>query len=92
MLEISINKYCDKIGDVIGNILCGGQSNEETTESFADLLIILSSTNIHLIITQALIRGICFTLRRFVDNENTCLKLLQALAKHLTDEESKLNN
>ena len=42
---ISVNKFNNKISEVVGNILCEESSDEETVETLADLLIILDSTS-----------------------------------------------
>ena len=91
MLDTNINKYNGRIGNVVGLILCGKPSDEESVENFADLLLVLNSTDYYLKYTRTLVKGICLMLIKCVANERICLKLIQVLNINLSDKESKKN-
>ena len=69
---------------MIGEILCEEQTDEGDAEIFADILPVLGSSK-----SKVLIRGICLTLNRFIQNEKICLKLIKLFKIKLSDEESK---
>ena len=71
-------------------MLCEEIPNEEITESFADLLLVLYSVDFHFDGTQELKRGICITLKRYIKNEKLCSKLIRVLKNTLEGDESKI--
>ena len=70
-------------------ILCENLPSEEAVESFVDLLCVLKSGKVYFAFTQTLIRGICLSFKRFMENKALCVKLISMTQPGLPDEDSK---
>ena len=88
-VEISVDRYKNEIGNIVGNILCEESSDEETVEALTDLLLVITSPSIHTERTQTLIKGVCLGLKRFDENEKICTKFIEIFRNNLTYKESK---
>ena len=90
-LDVSIDKYNDTIGDMIGNIFNGSNLNEEAVCSVMDLIAVLGSTKINFNMSEDLIKWTCQAVAKFIYNDSLCLKVFKAVLTQLGGKESKIN-
>ena len=81
----------NEIKGLIGEILCKDTPSEEAVESFVRVLCVFKKEKEYYGFTQALVRGICLNLKRFIKNETLCLKLISTFGTALSNKESKQN-
>ena len=86
-LDINIERYGYDIGEIVGEILLEGILQINAAASFMDLIEALNPEG-NLSMSHALMRGVCFTLEKFVSVEDTCLRCLKAVfSKPFIDKE-----
>ena len=84
-LDANLNKIIYETHGIIEAAYCEKETNEETTKSFVKLLKKLYFIEI----TKEISKSISCDIKRFINNEKLCLKLLGVFEKTLSPDESK---
>lgn len=84
-LDANLNKVIYKTQDIMQALYCEKEANEVTTKKFAKILKKLYFVEI----TKEISKCISCDIKRFLNNEKVCLKLLEVFEKILSPDESK---
>ena len=90
-LDISIDKYNNEIGEIVGNIMTRKSLTENEVDELMSLVGILNSTEAHFNKSHNLIKGTSFAMEKFINNEKLCSKCIETVSLKLSENESNQN-
>ena len=89
VLEVSIEKYSDKIGLLVGKMLCEDDLSEDTIICFMRLIKALGSIEVQFYKSKSFTEGACLALEKFPKCKELCLECFEAVLSRMNNGESK---